>query len=47
LRGAYGLGVEPWTTGGNLEQAVADGDARWLDGRGRLETRVVASFVTC
>ena len=47
LRGAYGLGVEPWTTGGNLEQAVADGDARWLDGRGQLETRVVASFVTC
>jgi hypothetical protein len=47
LGGAYGLGVEPWTVGGNLEQAVADGSARWLDGRGRLETRVVASFVTC
>ncbi len=24
LRGAYGLGVEPWTAGGNLEQAVAE-----------------------
>ena len=47
LRGAYGLGVEPWTAGGNLEQALADGSALWLAGRGQLETRVVASFVTC
>jgi Domain of unknown function (DUF4432) len=47
LRDAYGLGVEPWTAGGNLQQAVADGSAQWLDGGGRLETRVVASFVTC
>jgi hypothetical protein len=47
LRGAYGLGVEPWTAGGNLEQALADGSALWLAGRGQLETRVVAGFVTC
>ena len=47
LRGAYGLGVEPWTGGGNLEQAVAEGSALSLAGHGQLETRLVASFVSC
>ena len=42
LRGAYGLGIEPWTTGGNLEAAVAAGDAIELPG-GELTTRLTAS----
>jgi hypothetical protein len=43
LRGAYGLGIEPWTTGGNLEAAVAAGDAIELPGGGELTTRLTAS----
>jgi Domain of unknown function (DUF4432) len=46
LRGAYGLGVEPWVFGGNLEQALAEGGALSLAGHGVLETRLVASFVS-
>ena len=46
LRGAYGLGIEPWTTGGNLETAVAAGDAIELPGGAELTTRLVASIVT-
>lgn len=47
LRGAYGLGVEPWVAGGNLEQALADRSALSLAGGAQLETRLSASFVTC
>jgi Domain of unknown function (DUF4432) len=45
LRGAYALGIEPWATGGNLEQAVTEGNALRLAGHARLETRLVASIV--
>ena len=44
LRGAYGLGIEPWAAGGNLEQAVADGEAPRLPGHARLETRLTATI---
>jgi hypothetical protein len=47
LRGAYALGVEPWATGGNLEQAAVDGSALCLAGGSTLETRLTASFVSC
>jgi hypothetical protein len=46
LRGAYALGVEPWTTGGNLAAALAAGDAPVLPGHGELATTVTASFAT-
>ena len=45
LRGAYALGIEPWATGGNLEQAVADGDALRLPGHARLDTRLTATIL--
>jgi galactose mutarotase-like enzyme len=44
LRGAYALGIEPWTTGGNLDAALAAGDAPELDGHGELQTTVTVSF---
>jgi hypothetical protein len=44
LRGAYGLGIEPWTSGGNLEAALADEEAVELPGRGWLETTVSATI---
>jgi hypothetical protein len=44
LRGAYALGMEPWTCGGNLEAALAGGDALELPGHGRLETTVTATI---
>jgi uncharacterized protein DUF4432 len=44
LRGAYALGIEPWTSGGNLEAALADGEAVELPGRGWLETTVSATI---
>ena len=40
LRGAYALGIEPWTSGGNLEAALADGEAVELPGHGQLDTTV-------
>jgi hypothetical protein len=46
LRGAYGLGIEPWTSGGNLEAALADGEAVELPGRGWLETTVSATITS-
>lgn len=46
LQGAYGLGVEPWTTGGNLEAAVAAGDAIELPGGAELTTTLIASIVS-
>ena len=33
LEGSYALGIEPWVSLGNLEQAVADGEAIELGGR--------------
>lgn len=44
LRGAYGLGIEPWTTGGNLDAAIAGGEAVELAARSCLETTVSASL---
>ena len=44
LRGAYALGIEPWTSGGNLEAALADEEAVELPGRGWLETTVSATI---
>jgi hypothetical protein len=47
LAGAYALGLEPWTTGGNLEAAAASGEGIELPGGGSLETTVTASFLSC
>jgi hypothetical protein len=47
LRGAYGLGVEPWAAGGNLAAAVAAGEAIELGGGGRLDTTLAASIIDC
>ena len=44
LRGAYGLGIEPWVSGGNLEQALADGSALRLASNGTLQTWLTASI---
>jgi hypothetical protein len=46
LRGAYALGIEPWTSGGNLEAALADGEAVELPGHGQLETTVSATIAS-
>jgi hypothetical protein len=45
LAGAYGLGVEPWVSGGNLAQAVADGTALELAPSESLQTTVVATVL--
>jgi hypothetical protein len=45
LRGAYALGIEPWTSGGNLEAALAAGQAVELAGREHLDTTLVASII--
>ena len=47
LRGAYALGIEPWTFGGNLAAAVAAGEAIELAGGGRLAMTVVARVFDC
>jgi hypothetical protein len=47
LRGAYALGIEPWTTGGNLAAALAAGEAIELAGGARLATTVVARMFDC
>jgi uncharacterized protein DUF4432 len=47
LRGAYAVGVEPWTSGGNLAAAMAAGEAIELAGGGRLATTLVASIIDC
>ena len=47
LRGAYALGVEPWTTGGNLAAALAAGEAIELAGGERLDTTLAASIIDC
>jgi hypothetical protein len=46
LRGAYALGIEPWTSGGNLDAALADGEAVELPGHGHLETTVSATITS-
>lgn len=45
LAGSYGLGVEPWTSGGNLAAAVAAGEALELPPRGSLRTAVTATVL--
>jgi Domain of unknown function (DUF4432) len=47
LRGAYALGLEPWTAGGNLASAIAAGEAIELPGGGRLDTTLTASIIDC
>ena len=44
LAGSYALGVEPWTYRGSLAQAVAAGEATWLDAGAELRSTVVASI---
>jgi hypothetical protein len=44
LAGAYALGVEPWATSLNLEEAVAAGEAMELPGGASLDTIVQARF---
>jgi hypothetical protein len=44
LRGAYGLGVEPWVSQGNLEQAIAAGAALQLAPGATLRTTVTATI---
>lgn len=44
LRGAYGLGVEPWVSQGNLEQAVAAGAALELAPGATLRTTLTAAI---
>lgn len=43
LTGIYGLGLEPWTSRFNLEQAVRHGQARTLEGGQSLTTTLRAS----
>jgi hypothetical protein len=47
LRGAYALGIEPWTAGGNLAAAVTAGEAIELAGGERLDTTLAASIIDC
>jgi Domain of unknown function (DUF4432) len=44
LAGAYALGVEPWVSRRNLEDAVSAGEALRLEGGGRLGTIVRATM---
>jgi Domain of unknown function (DUF4432) len=44
LRGSYGLGVEPWVSQGNLEQAVAAGEALELAPGASMRTAVTATL---
>jgi hypothetical protein len=44
LRGAYALGIEPWVTRGNLEQAIETGEAIELAGGASFDTIVRARF---
>ena len=46
LRGAYALGIEPWTSGGNLEAALAGAEAVELLGHSQLETTVSATITS-
>jgi hypothetical protein len=44
LAGSYALGVEPWVAGGNLEAALAAGQALRLEPGGSLSTDVTATI---
>jgi hypothetical protein len=44
LAGSYALGIEPWVSSGNLEQAVAAGEAIELAGGAVLETTLTAAI---
>ncbi|MDX6629813.1 MAG: hypothetical protein QOH00_2059 [Gaiellales bacterium] len=44
LAGSYALGIEPWVSSGNLEQAVAAGEAIELAGGASLETTLTATI---
>jgi hypothetical protein len=44
LAGSYALGIEPWVANGNLEQAVAAGQAIQLVGGASLETTLTATI---
>ena len=44
LAGSYALGIEPWVSHGNLEQAVAAGEAIELAGGAVLETTLTATI---
>ena len=44
LAGSYALGIEPWVSRGNLEQAVAAGEAIELAGGASLETTLTATI---
>jgi len=44
LRGVYAVGIEPWTTPMNLEQALAAGHAIELPGGEQFRTSIRASF---
>jgi hypothetical protein len=44
LAGSYALGIEPWVALGNLEQAVAAGEAIELAGGAVLETTLTATL---
>jgi hypothetical protein len=44
LAGSYALGIEPWVSSGNLDQAVAAGEAFELAGGASLETTLTASI---
>jgi hypothetical protein len=46
LRGAYALGIEPWTSGGNLDAALAVGDAVEIPGHGQVKTTVSATITS-
>jgi galactose mutarotase-like enzyme len=45
LAGAYALGLEPWTSGGNLEKSIADGQALTLAAGGVLTTHLTATVL--
>jgi Domain of unknown function (DUF4432) len=44
LAGSYALGIEPWVSSGNLEQAAAAGEAIELAGGASLETTLTATI---
>jgi galactose mutarotase-like enzyme len=46
LQGAYGLGIEPWVAGGNLQHAIARGEALLLAPGEQLTTRLFASVAS-
>ena len=43
LTGIYGVGIEPWVARYPLAQAIEHGQARWLQGREALSTKLNAS----